>query len=426
MFYNIINKNICSIKGRKMRTILHSDCNGFYASVECLYNPDIRDKPVAVGGDADKRHGIILAKNEPAKKYKIQTGEAIWQAREKCPELVVVPPHFERYMRFSKLCRRIYADYTDRIEPFGLDEAWLDVSSNSMSGEAIAHEIRRRIKSELGITVSVGVSFNKIFAKLGSDYKKPDAVTVISRENFRDVVFPLDAGDLLYVGRSTKRPLNTLGVHTIGELAAFPLPLLRANFGKWGDILYTFSNGLDASPVMHMDQSTAIQSIGNSTTTPRDLVNDRDAEIIFTVLCDSVCRRLREHGARAREVAIYVRDSKLGSFTRQTTLIYDTDITSEVLKAAMELFRANYRWEKPIRSLGVKVGKLSPVSAPSQLSLLCDEEKREKLGSLDRSLDVLKRRFGSFCVRPASLMYDRELSSFSPKEEHVIHPVGYF
>lgn len=409
-----------------MRTILHSDCNGFYASVECLYNPDIRDKPVAVGGDADKRHGIILAKNEIAKKYKVKTGEAIWQAREKCPDLVVVKPHFERYMRFSKMCRRIYADYTDRIEPFGLDEAWLDVTANDRSGEEIAHEIRERVKNELGITVSIGVSFNKIFAKLGSDYKKPDAVTVISRRNFKQVVWPLDAGDLLYVGRSTKRRLNALGVHTIGELAAFPLPLLRANFGKWGDILYTFSNGLDASPVMHMDQSAAIQSIGNSTTAPRDLVCDRDVEIVFTVLCDSVCRRLREHGARAREVAISVRDSGLESFTRQTKLITATDITSEVLKAAMALFTANYDWDTPVRSVGVKVAELSPACAPVQLSLMVNEEKREKLSDLDRSLDGLKRRFGSFCVRPASLLTDKGLSSFSPKEEHIIHPVGYF
>ncbi|MBQ3284102.1 MAG: DNA polymerase IV [Ruminococcus sp.] len=409
-----------------MRTILHSDCNGFYASVECLYNPDVRDKPVAVGGDADKRHGIILAKNEIAKKYKIKTGEAIWQAREKCPDLIVIKPHFERYMRFSRLCRRIYADYTDRIEPFGLDEAWLDVSSNAMDGKDIAQEIRKRIKNELGITVSIGVSFNKIFAKLGSDYKKPDAVTVIPYNRFKEIVWPLDAGDLLYVGHSTKRRLNVLGVHTIGELANFPLPLLRSNFGKWGDVLYTFSNGLDNSPVMHMDESTAIQSIGNSTTTPRDLVCDRDVEIIFTVLCDSVCRRLREHGAKAREVSISVRNSTLESFTRQMKLLTETDITSEVIRAAMTLFSANYHWDKPIRSLGVKVAELSPASAPSQLTIMCDEAQRERLGALDRSLDVLKRRFGSFCVRPASLLYDKGLSSFSPKEEHIIHPVGYF
>ena len=409
-----------------MRTILHSDCNGFFAGVECLYNPDIRDKPVAVGGDADKRHGIILAKNEAAKKYKIKTGEAIWQARQKCPELIVVKPHYDRYMRFSRLCRRIYSDYTDLIEPFGLDEAWLDVSANGMDGEEIAHEIRRRIKNELGITVSVGVSFNKIFAKLGSDYKKPDAVTVISKDNFRDVAWKLDVGDLLYVGRSTKRRLNDLGVYTIGELAALPLSMLRTNFGKWGDVLHTFSNGYDMSPVMRMDESSAIKSIGNSTTAPRDLENENDAKIIFTVLCDSVCRRLREHGAKAQVVCIYVRDNNLDSFTRQVKLITPTDITEEVLNAAMELFAADYSAGKHIRSLGIKVSDLSPASAPSQLSLLCDESRRERLGELDRSLDALKKRFGSFCVRPAALMFDRSLSSFSPKEEHVIHPVGFF
>ncbi len=409
-----------------MRTILHSDCNGFYAGVECLYNPDIRDKPVAVGGDADKRHGIILAKNEAAKKYKIKTGEAIWQARAKCPDLIVVKPHFERYMRFSRLCRRIYSDYTDLIEPFGLDEAWLDVSANDMDGVEIAHEIRRRIKNELGITVSVGVSFNKIFAKLGSDYKKPDAVTVIRKDNFKDIAWRLDVGDLLYVGRSTKRRLNNLGVYTIGELAALPLPVLRANFGKWGDILHTFSNGFDMSPVMRMDESSAIKSIGNSTTAPRDLENEDDAKIIFTVLCDSVCRRLREHGAKARVVCIYVRDNKLMSFTRQTKLMTPTDITGEILSAAMELFRVDYTKGTLIRSLGIKVSDLSPASASAQLSLLRDENSRERLSELDRSLDALKRRFGSFCVRPAALMLDKSLSSFNPKEEHVIHPVGYF
>ncbi|MBR1534262.1 MAG: DNA polymerase IV, partial [Ruminococcus sp.] len=322
-----------------MRTILHSDCNGFYASVECLYNPDIRDKPVAVGGDAEKRHGIILAKNQIAKAYHIKTGEAIWQARQKCPDLVVVPPHFERYMRFSKMCRRIYSDYTDHIENFGLDEAWLDVSGNDAGGEEIAHEIRERIKSELGITVSIGVSFNKIFAKLGSDYKKPDAVTVISRENFREIVWPLPAEDILYVGRSTKKKLNRLGVYTIGDLAAFPLPALRSNFGKWGDVLYTFSNGYDNSPVMHADESSAIKSIGNSTTTVRDLENDEDVKMIFMVLCDSVCRRLREQGAKAGVVAISVRDKELYSFTRQKKLFSATDITEEVLDTAMSLFR---------------------------------------------------------------------------------------
>ena len=409
-----------------MRTILHSDCNGFYASVECLYNPEIRDKPVAVGGDAEKRHGIILAKNEHAKRYGIKTGETIWQAKQKCPSLVVTPPHFERYMRFSRMCRRIYADYTDRIENFGLDEAWLDVSGNDQSGEEIAHEIRRRVKEELGITVSIGVSFNKIFAKLGSDYKKPDAVTVISRENYRDIVFPLRVEDLLYVGPATKKKLNRLGVYTIGELAAFPLSALRENFGKWGDLLYTFSNGYENSPVMHADEISSIKSIGNSTTAVRDLENLEDVKMIFMVLCDSVCRRLREQGARAGLVGIWVRDKELSSFTRQHKLSTPTDITDEIYEAALALFVANYGWEKSIRSLGVSVGELRPQNEAVQLTMLCDEHSRERKMSLDRSLDALKRRFGTFCVRPATLMTDSRLSGFNPKEEHVIHPVGYF
>lgn len=409
-----------------MRTILHSDCNGFYASVECLYHPDIRDKPVAVGGDAEKRHGIILAKNEYAKAYHVKTGEAIWQARQKCPELIVLAPHFDRYMRFSRMCRRIYSDYTDHIENFGLDEAWLDVSANDASGEEIAHEIRERIKAELGITVSIGVSFNKIFAKFGSDYKKPDAVTVITPENFRDIVWPQPVEELLYVGRSTKKKLNRMGVYTIGELAAFPLPVLRSNFGKWGDVLYTFSNGLDASPVMHADESTAIKSIGNSTTAIRDLENDEDVKMIFMVLCDSVCRRLREQGAKAGLVAIWVRDKELASFTRQHKLSSPTDITEEILGTAMDLFRANYDWKKSIRSLGVSVGELIPANSPAQMTLLLDERRRERMERLDRSLDGLKRRFGSFCVRPATLIKDPSLAGFSPKEEHIIHPVGYF
>jgi len=409
-----------------MRTILHSDCNGFYASVECLYNPEIRSKPVAVGGDAEKRHGIILAKNEYAKKYNIKTGEAIWQAKEKCPSLIVVPPHFERYMRFSEMCRRIYSDYTDRIENFGLDEAWLDVSSSGGDGADIAEEIRRRIKSELGITVSIGVSFNKIFAKLGSDYKKPDAVTVITHENYRDIVWPLPVGDLLYVGRSTEKKLKSLGVYTIGELAEFPLPVLRSNFGKWGDILHTFSNGMDASEVMYADEISAIKSIGNSTTAVRDLENTEDVKMIFMVLCDSVCRRLREHGALAGLVAIYVRDCNLVSFTRQHKLLCPTDITGEILEEAMQLFNSNYSWNKSIRSLGVSLGELRSINEPVQLCLSSDEHDRERKMYLDRSLDLLKNRFGSFCVRPATLMKDPMLSGFSPKEEHVIHPVGYF
>lgn len=224
------------------RTILHCDMNNFYASVECLYNPALRGKPVAVGGDVEARHGIILAKNYEAKKYGVQTGEALWQAKQKCPGLTIVPPSFEKYLRFSRLAREIYGCYTDRIESFGLDECWLDLTGSERlfgGGKAVADKLRERIKFELGVTISVGVSHNKIFAKLGSDMKKPDATTVITRENYKDVVWPLPVSDLLFVGPATTRKLARYGIHTIGQLAqADGRRMAGAAAGqKWPDAL---------------------------------------------------------------------------------------------------------------------------------------------------------------------------------------------
>ncbi len=412
-----------------MRTILHSDCNGFFASVECLYNPEIRDKPVAVCGDTDKRHGIILAKNEIAKKYNIKTGEPIWQALQKCPELVTAKAHYDRYVRFSRLCRKIYSDYTDNIEPFGLDEAWLDVTGSTLiygDGEKIAQEIRHRIKHELGITVSIGVSFNKIFSKLGSDYKKPDAVTVITKDNYKDIVWSLKASDLLYVGPATDKKLKQLGIFTIGDIANFPLELLRKNFGKWADILHTFANGLDSSPVCKSDEISSMKSIGNSTTAIRDLENKEDAKIIFMVLCDSVCRRLREQGFLAKTVCISIRDTELNTITRQAVLSRHTNLTQDILNTSMQLFEENCNFEKNIRSLGVSVSNFVTDNISQQTSIFSSEADRIKQEQLDDTLDMLKNRFGSFVVRPAKLMFDNNLSGFSPKEEHTVHPVGYF
>ncbi|MFU0831383.1 MAG: DNA polymerase IV [Oscillospiraceae bacterium] len=408
--------------------ILHSDCNSFYASVECLHRPEIREKPVAVGGDAEQRHGIILAKNQIAKRYHIKTGEALWQAKQKCPDLIIVPPNYELYMRFSQMARRIYLDYTDRVEPFGLDEAWLDVTGSTALGDGIqiAEEIRKRVKAELGITVSIGVSYNKIFAKLGSDYKKPDAITRIGKDNFREIAWPLPAGDLLYVGSATKRKLERYGIHTIGDLAAVPERTLCGWFGKWGEVLHAFANGLDCSPVARYDNQPAVKSIGNSTTTPRDLTCDQDVKIILAVLSDSVARRLREHGLKGRTVCISVRDNQLYSFTRQRTLGSYTNITSEISKAGLELFRRNYHWQKPVRSIGISITDLVSDTVPSQANLYCDEKGRERLEHLDEAVDWLKKRFGSFAVRPAVLLMDRQLSDFDPKKDHTIHPVGYF
>ncbi len=406
------------------RAILHIDCNKFYASVEGLHRPEIRDKPVAVGGSREERHGIILTKNEIAASYGVKTGEPLWQARQKCPELVVVPPNFPLYKRFSKMARNIYKDYSDYIEPFGLDENWIDITGSAKSPPAIAQEIRRRVKYELGITVSIGVSWNKIFAKFGSDYKKPDAVTVITRGNYKDIVWKSPCSDLLFVGPATKRKLNSYGIYTIGELANSGQSFLKSVFGKNGEILYSFANGLDTTPVCHMNDEQALKSIGNSTTTPRDMVNDDDVKTVFTVLAESVARRLREHGVKGRSVTISVRDCDLRSFTRRTHLKTHTDVSSEIITAAMALFRANYDWAKPLRSIGVSVSDFGEDIL--QFDLNGTVEKHEKLERLEHTVDDIRRRFGNYAVQRASLLADVGLSRFNPHDDHTIHPQGYF
>lgn len=408
------------------RMILHSDCNSFYASVECLHRPEIQEKPVAVGGNVEERHGIILAKNEQAKKYGIKTGEALWQARQKCPDLVIVPPRFELYKRFSKLCHQIYLDYSNQVEPFGLDECWLDVTAQGVNGVQLAEEIRVRIQKELGITVSIGVSYNKIFAKLGSDYKKPNAVTEIHRGNFKEIVWPLPVGDLLYVGRATQRKLQSYCKHTIGDLALTPEKTLKGWFGKWGSVLYVFANGFDNTPVARYVDHEEVKSIGNSTTTPRDLVDNEDVKIILYVLADSVARRLREHGYKGRTVSVSVRDNQLDSFVRQHTMNHYTNSTAEIAQEGLELFLKHYHWQQSVRSLGISISDLVSDSTPLQLDLFGAGKEQLRMEQLDIAMDGLKKRFGTNAVRPAVLLQDPQLSGFDPKRDHTIHPVGFF
>lgn len=406
------------------RCVLHVDCNKFYASVECLYRPELRDKPMAVGGDPENRHGIILTKNEIASKYGLTVGEPLWKARQKCPDLVVVPPNYPLYLRFSALTRKIYEDYSEFIEPFGLDECWLDVTGSEKSGEEIAHEIRKRVKSQLGITVSVGVSFNKVFAKLGSDYKKPDAVTVIDESNYKDIAWNLPCGDLLMVGRSAQKKLNAYGINTIGDLADTDVAVLKSLFGKNGEMLHSFANGTECSPVRHKDEISEVKSVGNSTTAPRDLVNEEDVKTIFRVLCESVSARLREKELKGRVVTIYVRDKELSSFSRQMKIPANTDISTEIFYYAMKLFRTNYFWNKPIRSLGVSVSDFDVTY--EQFDFEKTVENREKQERLETAVDSLRRRFGNYCIGRACQLKDTELSKFNPHEEHIIHPVGFF
>lgn len=407
------------------RVILHIDCNKFYASVECLHNPEIRNKPVAVGGSPETRHGIILTKNEIASKYGITVGEPLWKAYQKCPDLIVVPPNFPLYVRFSNMARNIYKDYSDYIEPFGLDENWIDVTGDKRGGENIALEIKERVKSELGITVSIGVSFNKTFAKFGSDYKKPDAVTVITKDNYKDIVWKSPCSDLLLVGPATTRKLAGYGIYTIGDLAQSDIGFIKSILGKNGVVIHNFANGIDPSAVSHKDDERALKSIGNSTTTPRDMVTDDDVKSVITVLGESVARRMREHGVRGKTVTITVRDKNLYHFTRQCKLQNSTDVSIEIINAAMKIFRENYVWNNPIRSIGVAVSDFN-VDEGVQYDLSGTVEKREKLERLEKAVDNIRQRFGNYAVQRASLLKDEKLSRFNPHDDHNIHPVGYF
>lgn len=296
------------------RTILHSDCNCFYASVELLHHPELRGKPVAVGGDPEARHGIVLTADYTAKRYGVKTGMALWQAKQVCPDITFLPPRMDLYLRFSRMAQEIYADYTDKREPYGIDESWLDVTdSATLKGDGfhIAQEISSRMKKELGITVSVGVSFNKIFAKLGSDYKKPDAITTMYEDEFQRKAWCLPVSDLLYVGNATNKKLYSMGIRTIGDLAKSDETLLVRKLGKMGSILWAFANGYDESPVKLENTSAPVKSVGNSTTTPRDMETDEDVRIVLYILAESVAARLRENGFRCRTVEISVRDKEL-------------------------------------------------------------------------------------------------------------------
>jgi len=406
-----------------MRTILHSDLNNFYASVECAYRPELRGMPLAVCGDPDARHGIVLAKNEMAKRMGVRTGEAIWQARQKCPKLHLLPPDFKKYMRFARMMRDIYADYTDFIEPFGLDEAWLDVTDHHLSGEEIAEQLRSRARAELGLTVSVGVSFNKVFAKLGSDMKKPDATTVISMENYREKVWPLPVDALLYVGPATRRRLYARNIRTIGDLAACPVQALRFALGKNGEMIWNFANGRDSSPVLAQGEAAMVKSVGNSTTTPRDLCNDQDVKLVLLVLSESVAERLREQGLKGDVVNVYVRDCDLNTLSCRRKLVQSTALSREIFIQAFQLFRERWHWDRPIRSLGVCVSGLESGDSAFQLCMFSDG--RERKYALEKAVGDIRRRFGHYAIGRASLMADTALNGINPKDEHVIFPAGW-
>ena len=404
-----------------MRTILHVDLNNFYASVEILVNPALKGKFVAVCGSVENRHGIVLAKSENAKQMGVKTGMTIKEAESLCSNIVFVEANHKRFLAYSKLVRNIYRDYTDKIESFGIDECWLDCTASLKmfgSGKFIADEIRRRVKEELGLTVSVGVSFNKVFAKLGSDLKKPDGTTVIDINNFKEKIWNLPASDLLYVGKSMITKLNKININTIGDLALTDREYLVKKFGKWGGVLHDYANGLDSSEVSYDGEEDEIKSVGNSMTTYRDIETVEDASMVFTILAESVSERLISYGVgKATSISIYMRDENLFSLTRQCALDEPSVLPQDFHKKALELFIKNRNRFVKYRTLGLSVKGFEVVE---QLNFY-DQKYDEKL-KLNSQIDKIRHKYGSTSVIKGNLLADKKLMKTENEKTSLMHP----
>ena len=390
------------------RVILHCDMNGFFASVELLDYPQLKDKPMAVCGSPENRHGIILAKNEIAKKYGVVTAETLWQARKKCPDLQVVPPHHDKYKHYSRMINDIYLRFTDMVEPFSVDESWLDVTASRQlfgTGREIADTIRQTVKKELGLTLSAGVSFNKIFAKMGSDYKKPDATTVITRENFMNILWPLDIREMFFVGKATADKLNEYGIRTIGELALADRQMVMAMLGRQGGVIHDYANGLDTTPVLRFDQLEKVKSIGNGTTFRRNLQEEKDIRTAVTGLSDTVAARLRSHKMKAFGVKVDIKDPDLKVISRQQQLDNPANITDIIADTAMSIIRKSWKMRDPIRMLTITAINLCDENQAQQLSLFTDEnvlaEKGEKV---ERAMDDIRKKFGTDAIKFGSVI----------------------
>lgn len=402
------------------RVILHCDCNSFFASVETVLHPEYAGVPMAVCGCTEDRHGIVLAKNELAKKYGVKTAETVYSAKKKCPNLVIASPHHDKYSEYSRLVNAIYAKYTDMIEPFGIDESWLDVTASQKlfgSGEQIAEMIRRDVKETLGITVSIGVSFNKIFAKLGSDYKKPDAVTVINRENYKNIVFPLPVGDLLFIGKKTEAVLFSMGIRTIGELAESNPDLLRMRLGKMGDMICRYARGEDDSPVSPEREDA--KSVGNGFTFRHDLVTKEECRVGIEFLSEEIGRRLRHIGMKCSTVQLSIKDDYLRTVQRQRTKNPPTDISREIAALAYEILLDEWSEGKPIRMLTVTASNLiRSEMACEQIDMFADEksEGREKSKKIEETVDKIRQKYGWSSVLSGSVI-DSDIGIYDSKED---------
>lgn len=384
------------------RIILHCDMDSFFASVELLDYPELRDKPVAVCGNPENRHGIILAKNTPAKKFKVRTAETVWQALKKCPDLILLPPHHEKYKEYSIKINEIYQRFTDMVEPFSIDESWLDVTASQNlfgTGKEIADTIRETIRTELGLTVSIGVSYNKIFAKMGSDYNKPDGTTVISRDNYKDILWPMDIRDMFFVGSATADKLNRTGIRTIGDLACSSRSMLTSLLGKHGGMLYDYANGCDDSPVRLFSEREKIKSVGNGTTFSRDLVGINDIKTAVTSLADTVASRLRKYQMKCYGVKVDIKDPSFKVISRQKQLTAPTNLEEDIFRASVEIIEASWNMKDPIRLLTITGINLCGEDEDVQLSLFDTENRNSEKGEkMERAMDDIRKKFGDTSI----------------------------
>ena len=407
-----------------MRQIIHADINYCYAQIEELKNPDLKLVPMVVGGSEAKRQGIVLAKNPLASAYGISTADTLYVARRKCPKLVVVPPAFEDYMRVTEQVKDIYREYTDQVESFGLDEAWIDVTGSQRlfgPGLKIAKTIQRRVYEEIGLTISIGYSWNKIFAKLGSDMQKPAGFTVITKENYKQIVWPLNADVLLGVGRKTYPKLMQMDVITVSDLANACSKKLHRRLGKQGLQLKKFALGLDDSTVKTLQELPEAKSIGNSVTLERDIYSYKEAHLVLRRLAESVASRMRDESYVGQVVSLSVRNEKLETYSKQFKMQQHSDVSSVIYKMATYLLEESYPgFELGIRSLGISVSELvEKKQTVKQISIF------ETRSEIDYVLDDLQMKYGDQVVTRASMLLDTSLTDFNPKKQHKIHPVSF-
>ena len=405
---------------KRERVILHSDLNNFFASVEIANNPALAGKPLIVCGDPKKRHGIVLAKNEEAKKYGIKTAETVYSALKKCPDLQMVGSHYSQYQRYSRLVREIYGRYTEKIEECSIDECALDMTESVAlfgDGQTIAERIRKEVKQELGLTVSIGVSFNKVFAKLASELKKPDAVTLVSKENYQKIVFPLPVGELLFVGGATEQALHKMGVRTIGELANADEQTLVRLLGKRGKQLRTFARGEDEEPVKWQKSKEDLKSIGNSTTLPKDITDREEVKRYIYALSESVTSRGRiADVGRANTVHVVVRNEKLQYFTFQTK-ISPTSLCGEVAKAAYALFCKNYPLGEKVRLIGVTLSGFDYHIEQMALDVAGEKAKYEKMERAENAVAKIREKYGYAKLQRGVVLADERLNGWDIKAE---------